>query len=264
VSPFFLVRLGTSTCADVDRPVFSVFPGGEKWTDEDADLSKTVLITLGSGSKTSRAFVQQLACRRDSSRGPVALIEVTESGSSIAGTDLHFKHKVVGYKTAANDDTLQWLAALDSQVARIVVIDFGGRGDTLSQLRQRLPEHLKGKKLQIIAVGSEPKVYTMTDLQARAAERAQFKVIQLNTSPIIEALMKEIGDYNAHAELLNEWRRVQDAEQARHEGTERAGTVLGQRLDVRKGVQGDGGLEGAWREMCDGRVRSNTACVIAL
>lgn len=246
--------------------MLSVFPGFEKWSSDDADLSSTVLITLGSGSKTSRAFVQQLACNRDTSRGPVALIEVTESGSSIAGMDLHFKHKVVGYEAAADDDTLQWLAALqrDSKVGRIVVIDFGGRGNALNQLRCRLPERLQGMKLQIIAVGSEPKVFTGDELQALAAQRAEHKAIRMNTSPIIEALMNDIGEVNAHEQLISEWRQVVETETARNEGTERAGRVLGLRLDVRRGVQGDNGLEAAWRELCDGRVKSNTACLIAL
>jgi hypothetical protein len=246
------------------RPVLSVFPGAVEWTAADADLSKAVVFTLGSGSKTCRAFVQQLATNRDPKRGPIGLVEVTGSGSSIADMDLHFKHKVIGYDAPASEETLQWLAALGTRPSRIVVIDCGGPGSTAKDLVETLRDTQSKTKVELVVVGSEVKVFTMQELQAKAAQRAEHKAIQLNTSPIIFALAKEIGHYATHDELINEWRKVVKSEMSRNEGTERGGKVLGLQLDVRQGVRGNDGLEGAWREMCEGRVKRNTACVIAL
>ena len=241
-----------------------MFPGVVDWSVEDADLSRSVVVTLGSGSRTCRAFVQQLACNRDASRGPVALAEVTESGSSIADLKLHFKHRVVGYKAAAGTDMMQWLDALDAQVSRVVVIDFGGRGNTASELLAVLRGPSFGKRVDLVAVGAEPKVSTKEELMAGAAWKAEQKAIQVNTSSIVEALMKQAGAYNGQEELVNEWRTVVNSELARNDGTERAGMVLGLRLDVREGISGDNGLEGAWRQLCEGRVKSNRASVVAL
>jgi hypothetical protein len=105
---------------------------------------------------------------------------------------------------------------------------------------------------------------TAADLMAGATQKAEQKAIQFNTSPIIIALMDKIGVHKAQEQFIGEWRKVVESETVRNKETERAETVLGLRLDVRSGVRGENGLEGAWTELCEGRMRSNTACVIAL
>lgn len=239
----------------------SPFPGVAPWSPQDADLSRTVIFTLASSSKTSRAFVQQLAMNRAADRNPLGLVEVTANPkSSISGQELRFRHQVVEYNEASSHAMLNWVSALDAQ--RVMVIDFGGRGNSREELCSRLNDHVPGVKVQVLMVGSAPKVYTEEELKARAGQNAKQKAIQVNTSPIIEALMSEVGELAAHEQLIREYRKVYDSETARNAETDKAGEVLGLRLDVRKGVRG--GLESAWAELCEGRTASNTACVIAV
>lgn len=242
------------------RPIISPSPGVTEWSSEDAELSRTVIFTLGSGSKKAGpSFSRWLR---------IALLigglwhEATESGGSIGGMQLHFEHCVVDYETVPSPKTLHLISTLNAQ--RCIIIDFGGRGRTREEVPQRLRGHLPDTSIQIIAVGSAPKVYTSQELQALVGQRAWQHAIQLNTSPMIEALMTSIGEHQAQEQLISEFWRVTERETARTAGTERADEVLGLRLDVREGICGQGGLEVAWNQLCEGKTKPNTACVIVL
>ncbi|ETN36556.1 uncharacterized protein HMPREF1541_08834 [Cyphellophora europaea CBS 101466] len=243
------------------EPVVSPFPGMTPWTAADADLTRSVVITLGSGSKTCRSFVHQVATNRADGRGPVAVVEVTASGrSGIEGIEVPFKHRVADYDEARSPEVSQWI--METGADNVKVLDFGGRGDFLEALTSHLGTTWPQAAVQVMTIGTAPKVYTEEDMKERMAKGAKTQAVRLNTSPIIEALMKEIGQRETHELLINGWRKVVESETVRNAGTTREGQVLGHELDVRKGVKG--GLDVAWTQLCEGKTVSNTAVVISL
>lgn len=240
-------------------PAISPFPAMYSWTRADADLSKTVLITLGSGSKTCRLFVQQLATTRAQGTGPLALYEVTGCKEETRlSYDVSFHHKVVTYSEIVKSEVFGEVAHYGA--TRIVVLDFGGRGNTVEVLITQLRANLPNTNVTLINIGSGPAVSTSQDLQARQERASRLQALQMNATDMIDAIIAEIGEKQTYTRMEEAWQQVAKSQIDFYSGTAEEGKFLGMTLDVRHGVRG--GLESAWEDICEGNATGNTACVV--
>lgn len=132
---------------------------GLTWTPEDGDITSAVVVILSASSKTARSAAYHLAKRR-SSAGPLGMLQITSSPAAISEAANNLKStipiKVVDYSDVS--DALRWMAGL--KPSKIVILDFGGRGNAVSGLHGSIKAHsdLQALKLAIIQIGNEQKV----------------------------------------------------------------------------------------------------------
>lgn len=255
-----------------EDPVISPFPEFKApWPEEAADLRDTLVVCLAAGTKTNRAFVHQLVTNRAPDRGPAALLEVSGSTDSIVPElKPSFEHWILTYQNATNDETLSWITNLG--VHHIVICDFGGRNGFIetftTALRVALHEssnqNLESVRIDIIGIGGEPKVYTPEEKVARQARNKKVGAVQMNASGIREVAITELGEERYFREQGGELNRVVETELERNRGTDDEGRVLGIEIVWRDGMEGENGLEGAWQELCNGKVLGSEGLVIRL
>ncbi|KAL2784941.1 hypothetical protein BJX66DRAFT_315868 [Aspergillus keveii] len=196
------------------NPAIHPLPGvpsvKKDWTNEDADISKTVVISLAASSKTGRSAAHNFACRPPGS-GPLGLLQVTSSpeaiGAAAKALKPHFATKAVEYSDLAKSEVASWLASLSP--SKIVIIDFGSRDGGFDALHSLVKSHegLSAAELVILAVGFQQKVYTLADVAAAQAAVGAHGIIQLNTGPILDAALRIQGARRAFEGLEERWGR---------------------------------------------------------
>ncbi|KAI9042433.1 DUF2855 family protein [Aspergillus affinis] len=226
---------------------------GLPWTAEDADVSSAVVIALGASAKTARLFTYNFA--RRSANLPLGYLLVSSSPEPLISpaASSGFPVRAVSYDEL--EKSADWLA--DRKPTKLVIVDFGGRGDSLRRLCELIKhtEGLKTSKRVIIHVGGQQKVYTSEEVQAaRDAMVAEGK-IQYNTAGVQDTLLQGNipDDYlNAVNKRWNQWL------------DERNVAIPDMRLVWGSGVDGPQGIDGGWQRLCHGDVGSEEALVYEL
>ncbi|KAI9785102.1 MAG: hypothetical protein M1816_000513 [Peltula sp. TS41687] len=226
---------------------------GDAWNATDADLSSALVISLSASCKTARSFAWLLSHARVPSAGPVALLQVTSSPSSVSSDSSSFPSKTISYASISEPETLEWIANRKS--SRVVIVDFGARrADSLERLLDALQRRsLPALAPTIITVGSEAKVYTPEELQAYMESGPRLGKIQLNTSGLRDIAMKLQGEEDYFGELNATWDRWLDDE-----------GPGGMKIVWGRGLGGDQGVEGGWKKLCDGRTVADEGLVFQL
>jgi hypothetical protein len=213
------------------------------WSQEDADLSTTLLISLSASTKTGLSVADQFIHNRPSAVGPVGFLAVASKADKTAlGLDgAPFPKKAVTYAQASEADTKTWVQSLmeTEKLTRALIMDFGGRGESL----KRIHDMLTGLDLSVttLAVGSEPKLYTPQQLAESRAEFERLKKVQSNASGQRSSAMAQIGEDRYFKEMFEEWGKFRGR-----------GGFPGMVLKWGDGMVGKDGIEGAWKRLCDG------------
>ncbi|CAL5867249.1 uncharacterized protein PFLUO_LOCUS1464 [Penicillium psychrofluorescens] len=231
---------------------------GLSWTADDGDLTSAVVVNLGASTKTARVFTYH-ASRRAQDVGPLGLLEVTSAvtGLSQAMENLspRFPTRTIDYSDIKAEGTADWLNGL--RPSKIVILDYGARGNALEQLLELVRTHsdLKSCKVVIVSIGFEQKVYTSEEMQAVGKGMAQLGKIQFNTSGVRDTLMENMSRAKFF-EVLNEaWRQWL---------ADRPKSVPDMNLVWGKGVSGVDGLKGGWDALCQGQVKAGEAMVYTM
>ena len=244
-----------------EDPVISMFPSLIPWWSRtDADLSNAIVITLGSGSRTCRSFVHQLATNRAANSGPLAVYEVTGStGTGLSNlTDLPFKHKLLKYQEVSTKDTLEQIT--DGGAKKVVILDFGGRGDTKEHVVELLRTMHPSINVTVVNIGSTPKVYSDADLRVRAESATKLGALQMHATNLLDAVYEEIGEEQTYDLIHQEWHRVLEQQYQNNAATGRANEFLGMALETRNGVRE--GVGKIWDELCGGNILNDAAYVV--
>jgi hypothetical protein len=143
----------------VNHPPVHPFSEREKWTVEDADLSKTVFVSLAASTKTARTAAYNFFCRPRNT-GPLAFLQVTSKPKDILEAAEKFIPQFPVGAIAYDDvgSSGGWIARVKPE--RVVVADFGARDGSLDGFVKAVkstPE-LQSTKVMVLAVGSEQKV----------------------------------------------------------------------------------------------------------
>jgi hypothetical protein len=214
---------------------------------EDADLSSAVVISLSASGKTALGFQEALVNRQETADQPSGLLAVTSSASDKLLSKASFPTKVVSYEDMVGDETLAWLR--DRTPRKVVVVDFGGRGDSLVRLHGAFKSHFSHVPIVVIGVGGNPSIRTMDDLGEWAQTNSSaLNRIQMNTSGIKDVLLESEGADAYFKECSEAFSRFRSNSCVQHLRTE-----------LREGIKGDRGYEGGWTEILEGKVPSDVA-----
>ncbi|KAH8878973.1 hypothetical protein GQ53DRAFT_756346 [Thozetella sp. PMI_491] len=221
---------------------------GGPWTAEDADLRSAVVVSLSASSKTGRGLAWELARDRDvEASGPLGLLQLTSAPERL-GT---YKDSKLPTKSAKYHDASvgEWVSSF--RPSHIVIMDFGASDAAMDSLLSAISG--VAASTTIIAVGSEAKVYTGEELQARAAKAKTLEKVQLNTSALLDRIL-EVEDPAEFISRMDEaWMRCYQ------EGGFGDVTVKSLRE-----VRGPQGIEGAWSDLCGGKLAPNVGIVVHL
>lgn len=242
----------------LNRYVFSsvsqpLHPSGTAaWTAGDADLTNAGVISLAASSKTGRSMAWMFQSNRlVSAQGPRYLLQVTSQPSLLRSTPPESDLKVnsVSYADLADPQVLSFIASLG--LSKIVILDFGAAPATLAALNSKL--QALPITITVIGVGSEAKVYAPAELKAYGAMGRDIGKIQMNTSALRDVAMRSEGAAEYFAEMERCWQRCEEEK-----------GLGGLELDRRRGVAGEMGIDGAWRELCEGKSKGNGVVVVDL
>jgi hypothetical protein len=227
-----------------------IHPSGEgAWTEEDADLESTVIMSLAASGKTARAFAQAVVCQRDVDHRPWFLAVSSTRNECLAPKSETVSTKVVTYKDIREELPVEWLEA--SNAKKFVIVDFGGRGDALPRLHEMLSKRFPNVQIVVIGVGGSPEVRTAADLghwAQRNGGNPNFNRIRMNTSPIRDALSRSEGDVQYFQSLQKAW-----------ENFRQSSIVSDLKLELGQGIAGSDGFEGGWSRIIEGKVGSDVA-----
>lgn len=157
----------------VNHPPVHPLAESEQWTVEDADLSKTVFVSLAAATKTARSMAYNFFCRPRNT-GPLAFLQVTSRPRDILEAAEKFIPQfpvgAIAYEDVVSSGA--WIARLRPE--RVVVADFGARDGALNGIVKAIestPE-LQSTKVTVLAVGNQQKVCCAAFIFRRDSIRA--------------------------------------------------------------------------------------------
>ena len=218
-----------------------------KWDESDADLSSAVVISLSASGKTARGFTDGLINNRSTGTGPLGLLAITSIPSSDFLSKASFPTKALSYDAMIESDTLGWLAA--QKPRKIVVTDFGGRGDSLLRLLEALQKSFSDVEIVTIGIGGSSALKKPEDLGKLAQRNAGISSrVQMNTTKIRDVALQTNGTAAYFKDLMSAWQAFSKSD-----------SVKDLKLEVGNGVEGSDGFEGGWTRLCGGQMPSDVA-----
>lgn len=223
--------------------------GTAPWTKEDADLSRAVIISMSASGKTARGFGNAVFHDRKAVTEPLGFLAVTESQDPDLIPPASFATKVVRYQSLREKATFDWIKKIAP--SKIIVLDFGARGQSLSTLLQSVNTHISDVPVTIIGVGSEMKVLSPSEKAEKLQQSATMpNRIQMNTSDVYDEAMKMLGEKKFFEEKQQGW-----------DSFVKNGGFRGMRLEWEEGVQG---IEKGWQRLCEQKVPGDVGMVFRL
>ncbi|KAK2024713.1 hypothetical protein LX32DRAFT_704723 [Colletotrichum zoysiae] len=257
----YLLNLAVFPAASASATASPVHPLGLShlhWIEEDADLTGAVVVSLSAASKTGRSVAWQLARNRDRDvGGPAALLQLTSFPETLASFANDERTPSLAIKSLAYtepmDDAVSWIRK--SAPTRVLVLDFGAPATVLDGFMRALSASavVSASATTVIQVGQEPKVFTDTEIAAFQEQSKRLGKIQFNTSDVRDRALEAVEAAEYLRALDEAWERFY-----RENGQ---GDIILRRLT---GVEGPGGIEGAWQDLCDGKVAPGIGLVVNL
>ena len=236
----------------LNRAVFSsasIHPADDgQWNESDTDLTPTVVISLSASGKTARGFTDGLINNRPAGTGPLGLLAITSISKSDFIPKASFPTRTVSYESMTGVETLTWIER--QKPRKIVIADFGARGDSLTRLLDAVENHFNNNvKVVVIGVGGNVNMHTPEQLGQWAQRTTSLtNRVQMNASAMRDAMMKRNGAEVYFSDLQKAWESFIKGESASD-------------LKLKMGfdVQGNDGLEGGWTRLCEGAFTSDVA-----
>jgi hypothetical protein len=223
--------------------------GPGEWSESDADITSAVVIALSASGKTARGFLFELATHRAPGDNPLGLLSITSAKNNDFVPKASFPTKTVSYQQANDGETMDWIA--ERNPSKIVIVDFGGRGDSLHTLLEALKVKLNQAQAVVIGVGGAADTLTPKDVGAWAQKTATLdNRIQMNTSGLRDVAMEKYGAKEYFDGFSAAWKDFV-----------KSSAISDLKLEIRDGVSGDNGFEGGWTEFCKGNVPADVAMV---
>jgi Protein of unknown function (DUF2855) len=226
---------------------------GQEWTAADADLTSAIVVSLSASTKTGRGFSWQLRRNRNvQSKGPLGFIQATSSLSALSNHDddleVVLPTRTVSYETLVESETAESIAGLNPK--RIVIVDFGAASKVVELFKLSIESSDVFRPLNlavsIIGVGAPAQILPPTGLQERMAHGRLMGKVQFNASGLRDrGIEVEGGDV-----YFQKWM------------DEKGMGAL--ELSWGEGVQGPNGVDGAWRNICEGKMTVGKALIFRI
>ncbi|KAI4233073.1 MAG: hypothetical protein L6R40_007196 [Gallowayella cf. fulva] len=216
------------------------------WTSSDADLRSTIMIIVAANSITGRAFVTELIHSRSPETGPMGILRIASKTPDADHNTPAAKREEADdakqpairsatYESMLDKANLDWLYSFPA-ATRILIIDFGGRDNAADTLSSSLQSHSSPSissslPTLIIGVGAVH--------QSHGSEQWKEGRVASNASSAREKAMEMVGEDQYWRGLEEAWGEVLEKEE------------LGD-MQVRRGMRGEGAVEGGWKRLCKG------------
>lgn len=231
---------------------------GHKWTAEDADLTSAIVVSLSASTKTGRGFAWQLRRNRNvQSKGPLGFVQATSFPATLqdAEESKALPTRTISYETLMESDTIKWIASFDPK--RIVIVDFGAAINVVERFKSSIEcshlFHSEAPAVTLIGVGAEARILSEEEAKERMVSGQAMGKVQYNTSGIRDRGSEAEGAEAVFQTLDECFQRWID---------EKGMGAL--ELSWGEGVQGPSGVEGAWGDMCGGKMSINKAMVFRI
>ncbi|KAK4038076.1 hypothetical protein C8A01DRAFT_48253 [Parachaetomium inaequale] len=137
------------------------------WTEEDADLAGAVVVILAASGKTALCFARELRAGRPKEKQPSKVVAVGSEFSRAFTTGTGLFDEVLLYSDW-EDETLDLGAELGGEQGKVVLLDFGARGDAVDRWAKVLEG--KCKRLQALVVGGDPMAKERSEMAKRTQD----------------------------------------------------------------------------------------------
>ncbi|KAH8892145.1 hypothetical protein GQ53DRAFT_793943 [Thozetella sp. PMI_491] len=229
---------------------------GQMWSEDDADLSRAILVSLSASGKTARCFAYHVFQRPPNS-GPLGFLQVTMSTSLISDVPQVLQTSIPTRAVAYPDisTSMSWMA--DLMPSKIVIVDFGTRADVLNQFIDLINRHntLTSTRVVILQVGNQQKVYTPQEAEKAMQEMSNLGILRFNSVRVRDAAIQSNGaeDFNASVQpVWEDWLRISHS------------IMPDIRITVGQGISGADGVEGGWDRLSKGLVGAQEGLVYEL
>lgn len=192
-----------------EEGVVPVHPiGGGEWTAEDADLTGAVVIMLAASGKTGLSVARELRAGRPSEKQPLKVVAVGSERSSgfTKGTGLF--DEVLRYHDLEDGD-FHLRAILGGGERKVVLMDFGARGDAVDRWAKALEGNCK--RLQVLVLGADP-LATEQSETAKRTQDPQSGVAQVFAGGIRDRAIGLLGAAKYFAEQEAAWAKFNAGE----------------------------------------------------
>jgi hypothetical protein len=134
---------------------------GLTWTDDDADVSKSVVVSLAPSGKTGRSFAYFFE-RKSKELAPLGLLQVTSAVEGLSrateSAAPSFPSRAIAYSDISDPASIEWIRNLSP--SKIIVLDFGAREGALDKLLDGIKQDklLASSKIVLVQIGGPQKV----------------------------------------------------------------------------------------------------------
>lgn len=210
-------------------------PAGQgDWTAEDADLSSAVVVSFAATSKTARGLAWNLSKRRSGENTPIALLEATRSPKSLPSLKADFETRATSYDDLSNQETIDWIVS--HKPSRIVLVNCGAGAEIVRKFQDAiLASDAPISKMAYITLVSMPGTAEHPDDRT--------SVVYMNTSPVIDNAFDALG--------IDTVAKARDAAFKEWVAEKAMGNL---ELTIGNKVEGDDGIEGAWKSLAAGNL----------
>ncbi|KAK4167812.1 hypothetical protein QBC43DRAFT_311478 [Cladorrhinum sp. PSN259] len=235
-------------CEDGLKPVH---PFGNKelsfaWTEKEADITDAVVVLLACSGKTALSFAHELRSNRPEGKRVSKIIGVGSEMSKGFSEGTGLFDEVLVYEDASSKDLGKKLGIQDGENKRIVLVEFGARGDAPSRWAEALQEKTSDEKLITLVVGSDPSAKGRSALAAKTMD-PKSGVYQVGAGVVRDRAIETLG--------LEEYWSQQDAAL---ENFKQSGALKGVKIQRGQGI--DAWKEG-WDALAQGRYGADVALV---
>ncbi|KAH7024224.1 hypothetical protein EDB80DRAFT_559852 [Ilyonectria destructans] len=221
---------------DIKRlaPIHPAGHGQGEWTKGDGDLTQTVIIGLSASSKSGRSFSWSLKRNRVANT-PLAYLEVSSSPQPTGQAS--FETNSIKYDSLTTDETLEWIARF--KPARVLLVDFGARADTVPRFLQAASATLQGTvTFTFVAIGSKEEVMLDPELPKRMSKGHELQRVPCNHSFLQDSAQETVGvESVAHGWRVSFKRWME------------TGESKGFSVVTGKGFKGDNGVTKTWGDL---------------
>ncbi|KAK4224232.1 hypothetical protein QBC38DRAFT_485918 [Podospora fimiseda] len=242
----------------INRFVFSfeqnispVHPVGVKelsfaWTEKEADITDATIVFLACSGKTALSLAHELKYNRPEGKrvGRIVGVGSEKSRGFSEGTGLF--DEVLLYEDVDKEDLDAKLGIVDGKKNKIVLVEFGARGDAPARWAKALQEQTSEEILVTLVIGADPLGKGRSELAAKTMDPTS-GVYQVNAGGLRDRAIGAIG--------LEEYWKQQDEAGEEYKQSEAVKSVKIQRG---KGIEG---WKEGWDALAGGEYGADVAMV---
>lgn len=181
-------------------------PEGKFWGRKEADLSQAVVVLLAASGKTGLGFSHELRQRPQSAK-PLRTVAVSSAQSRQFSLDVGLFDEVWTY-----DKVTEFVETLGSSAKKIVLVDFGARGNSADEWAVALQG--KTEDFRGLVVGRDP-LSTKPNSVMNPSQDPRGQVLQVGAGVVRNRAFKDVGVAEYFEKHTEAWETFKKSEAVR-------------------------------------------------